>query len=438
MSVSPLKRQEASVPVRAGIQGTTGQDVPQAPRPRRSRWWLAGGLAVLLALATLAWPALNRFGSAQQSVSRQQLRTAVVTRGRFVADVAAQGRAVAAVSPTLYAAAAGVVTLKVAAGESVKKGQLLAEVMSPEVSNELAREASNLAGLQSTVARQRVEARTRASQGRMNVDLARVTMDAAARELARAQDAAARGVIPAIEVARRDDELKVARVRAAQMAEEAGLLAQGSDFELSIRQQDVARQALLVENLQRREQELRLLSPVDGVVGTLAVAQRAAVAANQPLLTVVDLSQLEVELQVPETYAQSMGPGMAADISWGEQRHAGKLTAISPEVQNGQVVARLRFDAGTPADLRQNQRVSVRIVLDARDNALMVARGPFLESGGGRSAYVIRDGLAERTAIRTGASSLGEVEVLEGLREGDEIVISGTDSFKEAARLYLR
>ena len=419
------------------IRDTAGQDtrLSTAPPRRRRWWWLA--LAVI-ALIAAAWPALSRYAAAERSVSRERLRFATVTRGHFVADVSAQGRAVAAVSPTLYASAPGVVTLAVAAGESVKKGQRLATVDSPEIANELARETVNLDSLRSAVARQKVDARTRLSQGHLAIELAKVTEEASARELTRAQDALKRGVMPDIEVARRADELTVARVRARQMQEEAVLLAEGLNFELKTREQEVARQALLVENLQRRADELTVVAPVDGVVGTLSVAQKAAVAANQPLLTVVDLSALEVEIQVPETYAQSMGLGMAAEISWGEQRHRGKLTALSPEVTNGQVVARLRFDGATPTELRQNQRVAVRIVLDERDGVLMVQRGPFLEAGGGRSAYVVRGGNAQRVAIRTGATSIAAVEVLEGLSEGDEIILSGSDGFNDAETLYLR
>ncbi|MDP3857169.1 MAG: efflux RND transporter periplasmic adaptor subunit [Stagnimonas sp.] len=422
------------------IQGTSGQDSLVAPSGARRRPWLKIAVPVLVValLAAFAWPAMSRWGSAERSVSLERLRTAVVTRGRFVSDVSAQGRAVAAVSPTLYATAPGVVTLQVAAGETVKKGQVLALVDSPDVRNELARESANLDGLRSAVARQRVDARTRQSQGRMAVELARVTVEAAERELERAKDAVRRGAIPAIEQARRADELKIAQVREQQMGEENGLLAEGLEFELRSRQQEAARQALLVDNLRRRADELSVRAPVDGVVGSLAVAQKAAVAANQPLLTVVDLSQLEVEIQVPETYAQSMGLGLGAEIAWGEQRHRGKLTAVSPEVQNGQVVARLRFDGETPSDLRQNQRVSVRIVLDERDGVLMVARGPFLEAGGGRSAYVIADGLARRTPIQIGATSIASVEVLAGLKEGDQIVLSGNDGFEDAETLYLR
>lgn len=422
------------------IQGTSGQDSLLAPSGARRRPWLkiAVPLLAVALLAAFAWPAMSRWGSAERSVSLERLRTAVVTRGHFVSDVSAQGRAVAAVSPTLYATAPGVVTLKVAAGETVKKGQVLAVVDSPDVNNELARESANLDGLRSAVARQRVDARTRQSQGRMAVELARVTVEAAERELERAKDAVRRGAIPAIEQARRADELKIAQVREQQMGEENSLLAEGLEFELRTRQQEAARQALLVDNLRRRADELSVRAPVDGVVGSLAVAQKAAVAANQPLLTVVDLSQLEVEIQVPETYGQSMGLGLGAEIAWGEQRHRGKLTAVSPEVQNGQVIARLRFDGATPSELRQNQRVSVRIVLDERDGVLMVQRGPFLEAGGGRSAYVIADGLARRTPIQIGATSIASVEVLGGLKEGDEIVLSGNDGFENADTLYLR
>lgn len=420
------------------IQGTAGQDTALGSvNPRRHWRWLA--LPVVLALiAAAAWPALSRYAGAERSVSMERLRFATVTRGLFVSDVAAQGRAVAAVSPTLYATGAGVVTLLVAAGESVKKGQVLATVESPEIANELAREQVNLDSLRSAVARQKVDARTRQSQGRLAIELAKVTEGAAERELARAEDAKRRGVMPAIEVARRADELTVARVRARQMQEEAGLLSEGLNFELRTREQEAARQALLVANLTRRADELTVLAPVDGVVGNLAVQQKSAVAANQSLLTVVDLSALEVEMQVPETYAQSMGLGMTAEMSWGEQKHFGKLTALSPEVLNGQVVARVRFDGDTPKELRQNQRVSVRIVLDQRDGVLMVQRGPFLEAGGGRSAYVVREGMAQRTAIRTGATSIGSVEVLEGLREGDQIILSGSDQFNDAETLYLR
>ena len=100
------------------------------------------------------------------------------------------------------------------------------------------------------------------------------------------------------------------------------------------------------------------------MVGSIAVQQRAAVTPNQPLLTVVDLSVFEVELQVPESYADDLALDMPAEITYGNAKYEGRLTSISPEVRNSQVDGRVRFDGDAPADLRQNQRVSVRIVLE--------------------------------------------------------------------------
>ncbi|MFH2079832.1 MAG: efflux transporter periplasmic adaptor subunit, partial [Pseudomonadota bacterium] len=66
-----------------------------------------------------------------------------------------------------------------------------------------------------------------------------------------------------------------------------------------------------------------------------------------------------------------------------------------------------------------------------------VARGPFVEQHGGRHAYVVEDGIAVRRPIVLGATSVGEVEILEGLQPGERIVISGTDNFEDAERVAI-
>ena len=90
-----------------------------------------------------------------------------------------------------------------------------------------------------------------------------------------------------------------------------------------------------------------------------------------------------------------------------------------------------------PRKLRQNQRLNTQIILEQKSDILQVKRGQFLESSGGRHAYLIKDGLAEKIAITTGARSLSHVEVLNGLSEGDQIIISGTDSFNSAEKILL-
>jgi len=128
---------------------------------------------------------------------------------------------------------------------------------------------------------------------------------------------------------------------------------------------------------------------------------------------------------------------MPAEIIDGAQKYKGELSAVSPEVVNGQVVARVRFAGEKPAGLRQNQRMTTRILIDEHPNVLMVERGPFVDSGAGRVAYVVRNGVAERTPIQIGATSLNAVEIVSGVKEGDRIVVSGTDAFNGAQKVVL-
>jgi HlyD family secretion protein len=194
---------------------------------------------------------------------------------------------------------------------------------------------------------------------------------------------------------------------------------------------------LVVQDLERRVAELSLKSPVNGIVGTLAVAERASVAQNAPLITVVDLTAFEIEFQVPESYADDLGLGMDAEVSYGTKKYAAKVSAVSPEVRSGQVTGRLRFSGEVPQGLRQNQRLSTRIVLESRDDVLKVQRGAFLDTGGGRVAYVVQGDLAVKRPIRTGAVSVSEAEILEGLQPGDRIIISNLGEFERVETVRL-
>ena len=422
------------------IRDTSAQDaaIDPAPAQRRRRKLILGGVAAIALCVAAVSPALTRWSAADLSVDGSQLRYATVSRGRFVSDVAVQGQVVAAVSPTLYASTAGTVSTTVNAGDKVGKGQALATIDSPELLSEFERERSTLLSLQAAYERQRIETRAENAGNQQTVDLALVNLKAAERELERYRNAFQQGLVSRQEHDRREDQLAEAQVRYEHAVQNARMQAEKLSFELRTSELDVERQRGVVANFERRVDELTVRSPVDGMVGSIAVQQRAAVTPNQPLLTVVDLSVFEIELSVPESYADDLALDMPAEITYGSSKYEGRLTSISPEVRNSQVVGRVRFAGDAPADLRQNQRVSVRIVLEEKPDALIVDRGAFFESGGGRVAYKVDGGVARRTPIATGASSIAKVEIAQGLAEGDQIVISSLEPFGRAETVLIR
>ncbi len=126
-----------------------------------------------------------------------------------------------------------------------------------------------------------------------------------------------------------------------------------------------------------------------------------------------------MEFRVAETYAADLAPDMHAEIDYGGRKYPGLITSISPEVQQSEVEGRLRFADQLPAGVRQNQRVSVRIVLDQRDSALKVERGAFVDAGS--YAYVVDGDTARRTPVQFGVMSMGEVEILSGLKKATRL-----------------
>lgn len=421
------------------LKDTSGQDVQIVNTGRNKSLMIKVGVAVsvIAAIALYIAPKFNSMFSSDMAISKERLRFAIVERGDLQRDIGVQGRIVAANSPTLYATSPGIVSLFVKAGDTVKKGQKLAEVDSPQLKNQYEQELATLEQLRLAVGRQRIDMKTSQLNNQQTIEMSAVNLEAAEVN----KDRAVTSIKDAL-ISKKEYEEKVAEFKRASLSHEHAkqnftLQNESMEFELKTRQSQLSRQQFVVSDLQRQVQELTLVSPTDGIIGSVNIREKDSVASNASLITVIDLSAFEVEVNIPESFADDLGVGLAAEISFNGEEHSGDLVAISPEVTNGQVVGRLRFAAGTVDNLRQNQRVSARILIESKQNILKVRRGAFVESGGGRIIYVVNDNNATRAQVTLGARSIGEIEILSGLKAGDEIVISSIDVFNNRDQIYL-
>lgn len=414
------------------IRDTSAQDVQLQPAHRLAWLKYAVPATILAIITVVGFSLFSNWLSAEASVSADRIRLAQVNRGDLVRDLNVQGRVVAAVSPTLYSPATGTVNLEVKPGDSVSEGQVMATIDSPEVRATYLQELSTLDRLVAELEREKIQARKAQVKGQQLIDLAQVQLTAAEREMRRAEASIETNAMSKIDFERYRDELARARVEHAHAVEDAKLESESLQFETQTRQLAVDRQKLVVDEVNRQVEDLAIRSPVSGIVGNVAVIQKALVEQNAPLITVVDLSAFEVEVVVPESYADDLGIGLAGTIKYNNQDWRGELVSMSPEVMNNEVAGRIRFSSGTPPGMRQNQRVTVRILIDELEDILKLQRGSFAETGGGRVAFVLgADGLAVKREITLGARGSAEVEVLSGLAEGEQVIISSIAEFEE-------
>ena len=419
------------------IKDTSSQDVILTKPKSKRRWLVAFCSLAVLAVSFLVYPSISNWSSSDRSVNLSRVRIADVARGEFIRDVSLQGNIIAANSPKLYAPAVGTVTLLTNPGGMVEKGDVVAIVSSPSLTNRLQQEQSKLESLQIELDRQKIASKQARIKSRQQIQLEKVVLDAAKREKRRAEQSVKIQAVSQIDYEKAIDDLKRSQLKYDFAIEQAELEQENLSFELKTKQSEFNQYQLLVGNTQRLVKELNILAPVEGIVGSWSVEQKAAVSLNQALLTIVDLSAFQVEVDIPESYADAIGISMPVKVNYNAKEYDASVVSISPEVTNNVIKGRVAFSAEPPPGIKQNQRVSSRVIIEQKQNVLYLPRGSFVQHHGGLKAFVVEEEIATLTDISLGARSIDKIEVVSGLKKGQSVIISNTDFVNDAKILKL-
>lgn len=406
-------------------------------RTPRTMILIALAVAAVLILSAVLFPSVRRWASAEKAVDATTLRFGTVQRGDLLRDVSVQGRVVASLHPTLFSSGQGIVSLHTKAGSQVQRGDVLATVDSKELKSALEQARAQLLSIRAELERQKIVARQTQLRARQSVDLLTLRLEAAKRALTRNETTFREGLSNKTDYESAQDGVRIAQMELEQAKKELDLSRETLSFETQTREQQVVSQQSVAADLAKRVDDLTIRAPFDGMVASVAVQDRDAVAPNQAVLMIVNLSSLELEVALPEEYAGETAIGTPATISFNGREYQGKVTAVSPEVVANQVAATVAF-TDQPAGLKQNQRLTTRLVFESKKDVLKVARGAFVDATGGRSAFVVDGKMATLRPITLGVTSASEVEVLDGLAAGETIVVSDTSAFGNAKTVLLR
>jgi RND family efflux transporter MFP subunit len=254
-----------------------------------------------------------------------------------------------------------------------------------------------------------------------------------ARELrARHAQAAA-----AVESARADHGYAMADLRRKRGLRDAQILA-ANDLELAERACAVAEQRLreAEASLEYAATQLgytRIHAPIGGVVSSISTQEGETVAASlaaPTFVTLLDLSRLEVWAYVDETDIGRIQAGQKASFTvdtYPDREIAGRVTAVYPqaEIRDNVVnyVTVVRFEPPRDSTLRPEMTAAVRIALATRENVLAVPRRAVRREGGRQFVLSPRGDAIERRWVKTGSRDESSWEIVEGLREGDEVLV---------------
>ena len=176
----------------------------------------------------------------------------------------------------------------------------------------------------------------------------------------------------------------------------------------------------------------------DGVVTWVPTEEGATVRRGDLVARIADLSAWRILASTSDVHAAELHSGLTARIRDSSGEIAGVVGSVDPTIQNGVVKFYIDINMSDAARLRNNQRVDVFVVTGHRDNVLKLATGPWQNEQGGDRVFVVHGDRASRSMIRTGLGGSEEVEIKQGLSEGDEVIVSDMREYLDATEIRLR
>ncbi len=395
---------------------------------RRLRLSVATAVVIVALLAVL----LLRLGPALPQVDRSSLWIDTVQRGDMLREVRATGTLVPRTSRWLAAAtAAQVEQILVWPGTAVQPDTVLVTLSNPEVQDSLRNAQAQVAAAQADVAAKRAELqsqlldeRSAEAQAQADYASAKVKADADAK-------AVARHLIP--EVRYEQEQIVLAQLKSRMQIEQQRVRTFGGSMQAQL---DAVKAKLLQQqsNLQLRQRQADALQVTAGIAGVLqevAVQEGAQVAAGANLARVARTDVLIARLQVPEVQAKDVAMGMPVSVDTHNGLIDGKVERIDPAVRDGSVQVDVTLAGTLPPGARPDLSVDGRIRIALLHDVLSVGRPALAKADGDISLFRLDPSghTATRVPVRIGAASVDRVEILHGLKAGDQVILSDTSQW---------
>jgi HlyD family secretion protein len=203
---------------------------------------------------------------------------------------------------------------------------------------------------------------------------------------------------------------------------------------------DLDREEKRFERSYERLNNLIVRAPTDGQLSFVNVipGERVGAGTNIGELKIVD--QVKIGTKISEYYIDRIVVDLPATITWQNEKYPLKIIRINPEIKDRQFDVDLLFTGKQPENIRIGKNYRIQIELGQPEDALVVERGNFFQSTGGRWIFRLNEAgnRAIRTNIAIGRQNPRQYEILEGLQQGDRVIVSGYDPFGDAAEIILK
>lgn len=407
-------------------------DIPR-PSGNRKRRLRQGSYALLgLFAVTMVTAGLTRLKPAAPAIDRSTVLVDTVKRGPMLREVRGVGTLVSEQMRLIPAPVASrVERILVQPGTQVEADKVILELSTPELQQAAQDADYQLKAAQADYNNIKVKLDSERMSQQSTVATVQAEYSQAKLQLDTDEELEHDGLLPEL-------NLKLSRVKAEELAnrlrieqQRLGVSTQSAQAQLASQQSRVAQYEALAQLRRSQVESLSVRAGVAGVLQQISVEVGQQVTPGMNLAKIADPQSLKAELKVAETQASGIQLGQQAEVDTHDGIVRGRVSRIDPAAQQGTVTVDVALEEALPKGARPDLSVDGTIELERLQDVLYMGR---LATGQGQSTVGLfkleEDGQsATRVQVELGRSSVNSMEILSGLHEGDQVILSDTSAW---------
>jgi len=322
-------------------------------------------------------------------------------------------------------------------GDYVKKGDTILRLSNDDLKLNLLAQEAAVAEQVNNLSNARILSNQSKLSQRLKVAEAHNALKRERRSFEQKQELQQKGFISLEEYLLAEEDFQIARTRFEYLQEEARTDSLYREQQLLQLEGAVNQLQLSLRQIRNRINELDVRAPMSGQITQMELKLGQIISSGSLLAVLEDDTEYYIKGRVDQYYLSRLSEGAEARI-----RHQGQdlmlhVSKIHPRLVNDKIQVDITGDI--PLGMRSGQSLAIEIITDSLDDVLYLPQGQYLNDGGGHWVYVINeDGKsAARRAVKMGFRNIREVEVVEGLKEGEEVITSSYIALKEKERIRI-
>ncbi|MDP1930056.1 MAG: efflux RND transporter periplasmic adaptor subunit [Gammaproteobacteria bacterium] len=364
------------------------------------------------------------------AVERSAIRTAIVERGPISTEVQAMGLVVPMYERVLISpVSSSIREVHLPLGSTVKPGEPILKLDSTQIELDIRRLKDQLRLKELEIAGLVQQQHQQLSALRNQEELARLDLENQTVTLERYEALRRSNIASQNDYDLASLNVKKSGVLVRQLTQQiSDTLASNRNL---VEQRDIESQ-LLQQQLNEQEQLLSdttVRASTTGMITVLSSQLGQNVVAGAELARISDLSSFRVDATLSDFYLHQVSVGMPVNIDIGTGDISGTLSQILPAVDNGTISLQIELIHAGHVQLKPNMRVDAKILTEQRDSGMRVSNGIVFNSAGLQQVFVIQGNTASKRQVEVGLQNSNFVEIVSGLVEGEEIIISDMSDY---------